>query len=132
MFYEYHLTISPSTPQSTPATLNMPLDFGIIVQVEVEFPPGCYGLAGVRVIEREHQVFPTNDGEWFISDAYVIRFSPTHDLREPPYALRLEGYNDDTIYPHRITVRFAMIRPEKTLAKKISDIFFGMEKSPFE
>jgi len=132
MFYEFHITLPANTPEADPVALAAPLAHGIIVHVEVEFPPGCYGLAGVRVIEREHQIYPTNDDEWFISDAYVIHFTDVHYLYSPPFSLRLEGFNQDDTYQHRITLRFQLIHPEETLAKKISDIFFGLESNPAE
>lgn len=132
MFYEYHLTIPPNTPASGLVSMDCPLDYGVITHVEIEFPPGCNGLAAVRVRERGHQLYPTNDKSFFISNAYVIAFSETYRLYSPPYLFFFEGYNLDEIYSHTITLRLAIIRPEDTLARYLSDIFFGLAYSPFD
>lgn len=132
MFYEYHLTIPPNTPKSSLASLDCPLDYGIITHVEIEFPPGCNGLAGVRVRERDHQLYPTNDGEYFISNAYVIAFQETQRVFSKPFLVFLEGFNVDEIYPHTITLRVALIRPEDTFAQIASAIFFGLSQTALE
>lgn len=130
MFYEFHLTIQPNTAdplQSVPCDL----DYGIITHVEMEFPPGCNGLVGVRVREREHQLYPTNDGEFVVSNAYVVAFNDAYKFFSKPYLAFFEGYNSDEVYPHTITLRVVLIRPEDTLARAMSDIFFGLQYSPF-
>lgn len=132
MFYEYHLTIPKLTSRAALASLTCEMDYGIVTHIEIEFPPGCNGLAGVRVRERGHQLYPTNDLGFFISNAYVIAFAEAYRLFSPPYTWFLEGFNDDEIYSHTITLRVVLIRPEDTLARAISDIFFGLAQSPFD
>ncbi len=123
MFYEFHLTIPPNTPVSLLASLQCDLDFGLITHVEVEFPTGCAGLAGVRVRERAHQLYPTNDGSFFVSNGYVIAFADDHRFFSPPFSLFLEGYNDDDTYPHTIGLRIGLTRPEDTTQSVFGSIF---------
>lgn len=133
MFYSFDHTIPANTARADPDRATVKVQEGRIVAVDVLFPPGPRGLAGVRVLEREHQLYPTNPDAWLVSDNDTIRWVERHDLEGPEVELHLEGYNLDDTYPHTITWRFNVIGPEerdapaedRTLLRRIYDGIFG-------
>lgn len=130
MFYEYHLTTPINTQIASPQQIDMPLDYGILIRVDVEFPSGCAGLVGARIIERGHQRYPTNPDQWFVTDGRVITLNEAYKFFSPPFLMFLQTYNLDDTYPHTVSVRINIIRPEETLSRVISDIFFGLNAMP--
>lgn len=120
MFYEFPLTIPPNTPVTNLVSLTCPLDYGIVTHVEMGFPAGCYGLAHVRVRERAHQLYPTNDGDYHSADNYVISFAESYALVSVPYTWFFDGWNEDEIYKHTITLRVLLIHPEDTTAQQMA------------
>lgn len=115
MFYDYSLTIPANTTEASPTEQEINLTHGVIHRLEVEFPPGCAGLAHLVIDRFGHQLWPTNPESSFASDAHIIGFNEYHELFESPYELRLRGWNEDDSYPHEITVRIGIL-PEKVLA----------------
>ena len=120
MFYEFPLTIPPNTPVNDLVSVVCVLDYGVVSHIEMQFPSGCYGLAHVRVRERYHQLYPTNDGDYHSADDYVISFAESYPLVSPPYTWFFEGWNEDEIYPHTITLRVLLIHTEDTPARQMA------------
>lgn len=117
MFYSFDLAIPASTAQSDPAELEVDLTWGIVSRVMVEFPPGCAGLAGVRILERRHQLWPTNLDSWLYSDGRCIEWQEYHELYHHPVVFTLLGYNLDDTFPHTPVVRFEILHPAAMLSR---------------
>ncbi len=116
MFYEFSLTIPADTPESEPVSVDAALVAGTIEHVEVQFWAGHRGNVHVRILEQEHQVWPTNVGDWLTSEAYTISFDEHYVLVDRPYTLLIEGWNEDTDYDHQIIVRFSVSVGRWTIA----------------
>jgi hypothetical protein len=109
MFYEHPLTIPANTPATSPFELEVELDHGRIVGVELQFPRGCVGLVHVQVRRELHQLWPTNvDGDISGEDAR-IGWVEDHDFTEEPYTLTLRGWNLDDTFQHTVTFRFNLL-----------------------
>ena len=50
MFYVLPLTIPADTPETDPIEEELALTYGVIQRVEIEFPPGCAGLAHIKIL----------------------------------------------------------------------------------
>jgi hypothetical protein len=109
MFYEFDLTIPRNTPATALVELEVALDVGRIVAVEVQFPRGCIGLAAVAVRHEHHQLHPTNTDGFIAAEDARIAWQEDIDFTEPPYTLTLVGYNEDDSFDHTITFRFNLL-----------------------
>jgi hypothetical protein len=112
MFYDFPLSIPANTPSSFPVEDEVKLTYGVITHVEVEFPPGCAGLAYGRILHEGHQVWPTDPASWFRSDGRAIVWNERYELLEVPYTMVIQGYNDDDTFPHELIFRFEVLPPE--------------------
>jgi hypothetical protein len=123
MIYDFQLIIPANTPSATPATLTCDMAPGVVERIEIQFPSGCAGLAGVAIDHRAHQAFPSNADAWFVSDGHVIGFNEQYDLTQTPFAFNLRGYNLDDTYPHTIYFRFGVTNQAKTPWSVLSRLF---------
>jgi hypothetical protein len=82
---------------------------GLIYQVEVEFPFGPLGLTGCAIFDEGHQIYPTNEGEWFSSNARLISFQDLLLKEVEPFRFLIRTYNLDIEYEHRVYVRIGMV-----------------------
>ena len=124
MFYEFPLAIAVGKTELAPETQEVKLTQGLIHRLEVEFPDGCTGLVHVAVLWLDHQVWPTNPGEYFTSNNHVIIVDDYFELYEAPYILKIVGWTEALLYPHTVTVRIGV------LPKAVAEHVYGkMSKS---
>lgn len=125
MFYVLPLTIPANTLETDPVEEELGLTYGVIQRVEIEFPPGCAGLAHVKVQYHEFDLYPSNPGTWFSGDGFTIAFDDNFPVTEVPHAVKVVGYNEDDTFEHTVTVRINVGLPQLTIA----DIF-GVSSLP--
>jgi hypothetical protein len=97
--------------------VSLPVDAGLVYQVEFEFPPGCSGLAHVAVFDGALQVWPINMGQFFASDAYVISFSETYMKKTKPHEFVIMGFNEDETYEHTIQIRIGLVSKNEYISR---------------
>jgi len=117
VFYSFELELPADTSEDAPVELKANLTWGVITHVEIEFPPGCAGLAKVAILHRRRQVWPTNIDEWFYSDGRIISWEEYFELLEAPFELTILGYNDDDTFQHTPIVRFEILYPWVAMSK---------------
>ena len=115
MYYEKRLTIPAGTEQASPETDDIPLDPGVLQRVWIDFPAGCAGLAHLQIHLWSRQLYPRNPDSDIAADDRSIDFSEDYEIKDPPFALGLVGWNEDDTYDHTITVRVQVIPFEKDL-----------------
>lgn len=125
MYYEQILLIPKSTPITAPASADLDVTSGNVQRVEVYFPPGCAGLAHLRIYYWGRQVWPSNPDSFFTGDGLAIVFDEDVDLVDPPYVFELVGWNEDDIYPHAPIVRMSIIPQDRTMASLLSRLALG-------
>jgi len=117
VFYSFDIPIPANTAEDNPEELVADLTYGVITHVELEFPPGCAGLAKVAILHRRHQIWPTNIDKWFYTDGRIIAWDDYFELLEPPFQLVILGYNDDDTFEHTPIIRFEELYPTAAMAK---------------
>ena len=117
MFYSFDLLIPANTLAAAPVELEVNLTWGVITEVEIRFPPRNVGLAKVKILERRHQLWPTNRDGWFYGNDETIKWDEYHELFEMPAIFTLLGYNDDDTFPHTPIIRFEILHPLAAMAK---------------
>jgi len=115
MLYSYTLDVPPSTPATSPETLDMDLPGGVIERVEVQFPAGCAGLVHVWIDRALHQLYPANDDADLASDGETISWRDDYELYDEPRTLVANAYSDDDTYTHTITIRVNMLQTQRAV-----------------
>lgn len=107
VFFHY-LTIPDDTQISSPVSYDLSLPVGMINKLWVEFPRGCAGLVGLRILRGVNQIFPLPDTVWMRSDNAVFDFRFSHVISSEPLSVTIQGYNIDDTYHHTVWVGFEM------------------------
>ena len=105
MDYSISLTIPSSTTSSSPSSTTVKVSAYVLNVYEIEFPAGCAGLVGVSVWQGGHQLYPSTEGQWFISDNFTIKRDTYYKIVRGGNTLTIKGYNSDDTYSHTIQFR---------------------------
>jgi len=112
--YWASISVPKDTSKLTPVRELLEVCPGVVKHVWLFFPPGHRGTTKVRILHHEHQLWPTNQNEWYLGDGTVIEFTENYSLSVPPYEFILESYNDSTEHSHTTYVRFTILEQELT------------------
>jgi len=102
---------------------------GIIRLQSVIMPKGCHGLVHCVILHHEHQIAPSTEAMDLHGDAPPIDWEEYYESYQPPYELKLKGWNEDDTYPHTFDVYVAILPRKAILALAIVDAvksLFGM------
>lgn len=119
MEFSFPVTVPANTAETSPTRETVKLSIGVLRKVGIYFPWGCAGLVGVRICHYEHQLYPTNPGEWFAGNEILIEFESEYLILDGPGEFKIEAYNSDDFYSHTPVVTFNILREGR---------FFGSEQ----
>ena len=88
---------------------------GIITKIMVRPRPGHHALAHCVILHHEHQIAPSTESMDFAGDTFPIDWEEYYECYQPPYELKIRGWNDDDTYEHTFDI-FVAILPRKALA----------------
>lgn len=114
MLFEAAITIPKNTAETSPTTELLKIAHGIVTKIMVRPRPGHAGLAHLVIRHHEHQIAPSTEGMDFSGDTFPIDWEEYYESYQPPYELKLEGWNTDDTYPHTFDV-FVTILPRKAI-----------------
>jgi len=117
MIYTASITYSKGQSEATLTRTTLRVGYGLVWRMEVEFPPGCAGLAHVRILDGSYQMYPATPGETFASDGAVIGFDDLYMKASEPFSFMIEGWNEDTAWDHTLQVRVAMASQEDYMSR---------------
>lgn len=106
MLYKYALEVGKADNGPTYKELDVNLIQGVIDPLTIEFPAGCQGLVGIRILQGLFQIWPLTSGEWVAGDDITVISPKIYELEAGRDRLRIEGRNQDTANDHTITVGF--------------------------
>ena len=121
MLFEKSITIPASTSSSSPTIAIMGIAHGIINKIMVRPRPGHAGLAHCVILHHEHQIAPSTEGMNFHGDTFPIDWEEYYESYQPPYELKLKGWNDDDTYEHTFDVYVAVLPRKGVIATAITD-----------
>jgi hypothetical protein len=90
---------------------------GLVVKVEIYFPPGSSGLMGCRIFDGGYQAFPATPGEWFLGDNLLLTYEELYDKSAAPAVFDVYTYNLDTLYSHVIQVRIVAVSKDEYIMR---------------
>lgn len=132
--YYAKLTIPANTPVSSPVSADVEVEGDVLVGFVRLIPPGWHALAHYRILYGIVQLHPANVGEWDTGDSIVDFVTLNWRMPEKRCVLTVEGWNEDSVYPHSVYLWFRTefeeyARPV-TVIKEIRDLLkeiFGVE-----
>jgi hypothetical protein len=122
MLFEASITIPKSTTQANATTVILRIAHGIITKIMVRPRAGHQNLAHCVILHHEHQIAPSTEGMTLHGEFFPIDWEEYYESYQPPYELKIKGWNDDDTLPHTFTV-YVVILPRKAIAAStISDM----------
>lgn len=121
MLFQASITIPKNTTSSSPTTQTIKIAHGIISKIMVRPRPGHASLAHLVILHHEHQIAPSTENMDLHGDAPPIDWEEYYESYQPPYELKLKGWNDDDTYPHTFDVYVAILPRKAILALAIVD-----------
>lgn len=121
MLFTWDINLPKNTPFASPVTLDLHLAQGIITWFSIFFPPGCARLAHCTIHHYSKQIVPSVEGMDLSGDTFPIAWTDYYEMYAEPYLLKFTGWNEDDTYPHKVTVRIAILPRKAVLALAIVD-----------
>lgn len=114
MLFQADITIIAGKTEVDPATEIMKIAHGIITEVKVQIPAGHRALAHLVILHHEHQIAPSTENMDIHGNFFPVEWGEYYESYQPPYELKLIGWNDDDTYSHTFTV-YVVILPRKAV-----------------
>jgi len=123
MLYQGTITIPKNTTQAAPTIVVFGIAKGIITKFMVRPRPGHAALAHLVILHHEHQIAPSTESMELHGDSYPIDWEEYYESYQPPYELKLKGWNEDDTYPHTFDVFVAVLPRKAIVATAVVDAF---------
>lgn len=121
MLFEASITIPVGKTKADPQVEILGIALGIITKIMVRPRPGHEGLAHCVIRHHEHQIAPSTEGMDLHGDEPPIDWEEYYESYQPPYELKIEGWNDDDTYPHTFDIYVAVLPRKAVLALAVVD-----------
>ncbi len=121
MLFEASITITAGKPKTAPQVETLKIAHGIITKIMVRPRPGHVALAHCVILHHEHQIAPSTEGMDFSGDTFPIDWEEYYESYQPPYELKIKGWNDDDTYSHTFDVFVAILPRKAILALAVVD-----------
>jgi len=128
MLFEQTITILKDTTQANPKIEIIKIAHGIITKIIVLPRAGHRCLAHLVILHHEHQIAPSTENMDLHGDFFPIQWDEYYESYQPPYELKLVGWNEDDTYQHMFTVYVAVLPRKAIVALAMIDTlksFFG-------
>ena len=126
MLFTVDINVPANTTKADPEEKILEIAHGIITWVSVLFPPGCHRLAHCIILHHEHQIAPSTENMDLAGDTSPIEWNEYYESYQPPYELKIKCWNEDDTYPHKITVRIAVLPRKAIVALAITEALKGL------
>ncbi len=125
MLFQADITIPKNTTEANATIAKLPIEKGIITKIMVRPRPGQAALAHMVILHHEHQMAPSSGSMDFHGDTFPIDWEEHYESYQPPFELKLKGWNDDDTYPHTFDVFVAVLPRKAILALAVVDAIKG-------
>ncbi len=109
MLYSKHVTFPFGQTEATKTIEHFHISKGWIYRAWLIFPPGCAGLVKVRVLHQSHPIIPINKSDYIKADNYTFELPMYYPVPKEPFRITFEGWNEDDIHPHEITLMLLVL-----------------------
>ncbi len=126
MLFEASITIPKNTLETAPTEVICKIAHGIITKFMVRPRPGHAALAHIVILHHEHQIAPSTENMDIHGDALPIDWEEYYESYQPPYELKIKGWNSDDTYPHTFDIYVAILPRKAIIALAIVDAIKGL------
>lgn len=126
MIFTADIAIPASTTKVAPEEVMLPVSKGIITRFMVRPRPGHHSLAHCVILYHETQIAPSMNNTDLHGDAYPIEWDDHLNIDQPPFKLKVRGWNDDDTYSHTFTVEIVILPRSAIIALAVADAIKGM------
>ena len=126
MLFQASITIPITATQAKPTVQTIKIAHGIITKFMVRPRPGHTALAHLVILHHEHQIAPSTENMDLHGDTFPIDWEEYYESYQPPYELKLKGWNDDDTYEHTFDVFVAVLPRKAIIALAIVDAIKGL------
>jgi len=109
MLFQASITIPKNTTYDSPTIAMFKIAHGIVTKIMVRPRPGHAALAHLVILHHEHQIAPSTENMDLHGDAPAIDWEEYYESYQPPYELKLKGWNEDDTYDHTITLMLLVL-----------------------
>lgn len=122
MVYSVSISTDADTSEVDAIRTVLRVGKGLVWRIEAEFPPGCAGLAHLKIMDGGYQVFPASPGQSFASDGTVISFDDLYLKDSAPYQFDVLTWNLDEYYSHTLQIRIGMASSEAFMSRYMPSV----------
>ena len=126
MLFETSITIPKETPSTNPELKMLGIAHGIITKIMVRPRAGHQNLAHCVILHHEHQIAPSTEGMDLHGEFFPIDWEEYYESYQPPYELKIKGWNDDDTFPHTFTIYVVVLPRKAIIALSIVDAIKGI------
>ena len=109
MLYQATITIPKNTTAANPVEQTLVIAKGIITKFMVRPCAGHVGKAHLVILSHELQIAPSTKNMDLHGDASPIDWEDYYECYQPPFELKLRGWNDSVDYPHSFDVYVSIL-----------------------
>lgn len=132
MIYTANITIPINTAIESPQLTVIPVTNGLVYKVEIVFPRGSAGLAGVAIMDGRFRLWPSSLGEWFVGDDRHISFDDVYLKTSAPFVLNAYTYNLDDSFEHDVYVSIGLVSKDIFMARFLPTMAYAELAKVFE
>jgi len=115
-----------TVPPSETKWFELTVEGDVLDLVRIRFPPGPAALLKVAIFYGNEQLFPAEEGTYFLGDNEVIEWSEFWPLPEAKTRLRIKAVNEDDTYEHSfylvINTKYNHELAEERLARRLASL----------
>jgi len=109
MLYARHITVTANTAEATLERTQFKVSKGFIYRAWINFPAGCAGLVKLRILHEGHPILPINKDAYINFDNYIFEVPLYFELKDEPYLITVEAWNEDEVYNHTIDLNLLVL-----------------------
>ena len=110
MIYEFPITTTTAYTKDSPKKTIVKLTKGIIHELDIISDEACQWTLFVAVAHGLHQIYPTNQGEYFKLRGETFSFREYYNLDTRPFSFYIYTYLYDADNSHDCVVRIGLLR----------------------
>lgn len=114
MIFETTITIPKSTTQSNPKEVILVINKGVITKFMVRPRIGSLDQAHIVIKYHEGIIAPSTENMSLHGNADPIDWEDHIEVLQPPFELKIQGWNDSIAFEHIFTV-FVVVLPKSVL-----------------
>ena len=122
MIYTSLITTTAKGSKQTATRTVMKITKGLIWLMEVDFPPGCVGLAHVQLYDGKYQLLPASPDKDLSGDGQLLRYDDLYLKEAAPFELNILTWNTDELWDHTIQIRVGVASTRLFMARYLPSI----------